>query len=577
MTAPILDVITIGRSSVDLYGQQIGGRLEDMASFAKSVGGSPTNTRSARRGSGSKSAADHPRRRRAHGPLHPRAAGARGRRTSTASRPIRTRLTALVAPRHPRRQDLPADLLPRELRRHGARPRTTSTRPSSPRARAVVHHRHAFLDGHRLRHEPQGDRGRQGRWPARRLRHRLPPEAVGPRRPRRRRGALRPLRHGDGAPADDPARLRPDRRHRGGDPHPGGARHARGPARHPRRSPPRRSSASAARWAASSFPAPFPARLEEGVHGARLSGRGLQRARRRRRLHGRLPARLAARRAAGDAPAPTPMPAAPSPSRGSCARRNIRPGRSWSISCATAAPRRALRRDPALEPSPLGDDAPAGAGRRSRRWPSTIARSSRSMADRLGAPRERDRRLQAAGRAGGGRRWRAAPWLRRAARRRATAARRCSTPPSTDSGSAGRSSCRARGRSTSSARRRRLAPRGMAARPDGQVPVLLPSRRRAGAEGAAGAALLTRLRRLPHDGPRTADRDHRRQARAGRRTRPSPRSWSGSTSSASSPTGGSSSRRRARRPGRRSRRRSAPTIHIAAASCCWAWMRRRRS
>ena len=26
-----LDLITIGRSSVDLYGQQIGGRLEDMA------------------------------------------------------------------------------------------------------------------------------------------------------------------------------------------------------------------------------------------------------------------------------------------------------------------------------------------------------------------------------------------------------------------------------------------------------------------------------------------------------------------------------------------------------------------
>ncbi len=41
--SPRLDVITIGRSSVDLYGQQIGGRLEDMASFAKSVGGSPTN------------------------------------------------------------------------------------------------------------------------------------------------------------------------------------------------------------------------------------------------------------------------------------------------------------------------------------------------------------------------------------------------------------------------------------------------------------------------------------------------------------------------------------------------------
>jgi 5-dehydro-2-deoxygluconokinase len=39
-----LDLITIGRSCVDLYGEQIGGRLEDMASFAKYVGGSPTNT-----------------------------------------------------------------------------------------------------------------------------------------------------------------------------------------------------------------------------------------------------------------------------------------------------------------------------------------------------------------------------------------------------------------------------------------------------------------------------------------------------------------------------------------------------
>ena len=39
-----LDVITIGRSSVDLYGNQVGGRLEDMTSFAKYLGGSPTNT-----------------------------------------------------------------------------------------------------------------------------------------------------------------------------------------------------------------------------------------------------------------------------------------------------------------------------------------------------------------------------------------------------------------------------------------------------------------------------------------------------------------------------------------------------
>jgi len=41
--SPGLDVITIGRASVDLYGQQIGTRLEDVGSFAKSVGGCPTN------------------------------------------------------------------------------------------------------------------------------------------------------------------------------------------------------------------------------------------------------------------------------------------------------------------------------------------------------------------------------------------------------------------------------------------------------------------------------------------------------------------------------------------------------
>ena len=39
-----LDLVAIGRAGVDLYGQQVGGRLEDMASFAKYVGGSPANT-----------------------------------------------------------------------------------------------------------------------------------------------------------------------------------------------------------------------------------------------------------------------------------------------------------------------------------------------------------------------------------------------------------------------------------------------------------------------------------------------------------------------------------------------------
>jgi 5-dehydro-2-deoxygluconokinase len=38
-----LDVICLGRAAVDLYGQQVGGRLEDMQSFAKYVGGSSAN------------------------------------------------------------------------------------------------------------------------------------------------------------------------------------------------------------------------------------------------------------------------------------------------------------------------------------------------------------------------------------------------------------------------------------------------------------------------------------------------------------------------------------------------------
>ena len=39
-----LDLICVGRAAVDLYGEQIGGRLEDMQSFTKYLGGSPANT-----------------------------------------------------------------------------------------------------------------------------------------------------------------------------------------------------------------------------------------------------------------------------------------------------------------------------------------------------------------------------------------------------------------------------------------------------------------------------------------------------------------------------------------------------
>ena len=96
MKPAALDVITIGRSSVDLYGQQVGGRLEDMASFAKAVGGCPANIAIGTARLGLKSGLHHPRRRRAHGPLHPRtdASARASRRTASSTDP--ERLTALV-------------------------------------------------------------------------------------------------------------------------------------------------------------------------------------------------------------------------------------------------------------------------------------------------------------------------------------------------------------------------------------------------------------------------------------------------------------------------------------------------
>ena len=39
-----LDLVCIGRAAVDLYGDQVGARLEDVHSFSKYLGGSPCNT-----------------------------------------------------------------------------------------------------------------------------------------------------------------------------------------------------------------------------------------------------------------------------------------------------------------------------------------------------------------------------------------------------------------------------------------------------------------------------------------------------------------------------------------------------
>jgi 5-dehydro-2-deoxygluconokinase len=41
---PVFDLACLGRAAVDLYGEQIGARLEDVATFARYLGGSPANT-----------------------------------------------------------------------------------------------------------------------------------------------------------------------------------------------------------------------------------------------------------------------------------------------------------------------------------------------------------------------------------------------------------------------------------------------------------------------------------------------------------------------------------------------------
>jgi 5-dehydro-2-deoxygluconokinase len=43
MNRPALDLIAIGRCSVDHQGQQVGGRREGVATFSKAVGGCPAN------------------------------------------------------------------------------------------------------------------------------------------------------------------------------------------------------------------------------------------------------------------------------------------------------------------------------------------------------------------------------------------------------------------------------------------------------------------------------------------------------------------------------------------------------
>ena len=218
--APRLDVITIGRSSVDLYGKQIGSRLEDVASFAKSVGGCPTNIAIGAARLGLKVGRHHRRRRRADRPLHPRAARARGRRARRRARSTAKRLTALVLLSVENDRDLPAA---------SSTARTAPTWRSREAdideafiasARRVARHRHAFLQAEHRRGAAEGDADRARRPGARSSSTSTTGRTSGasPGTPRARSATSGPTGSREHLQTRA-ARLRPDRRHRGGDAH----------------------------------------------------------------------------------------------------------------------------------------------------------------------------------------------------------------------------------------------------------------------------------------------------------------------------------------------------------------------
>ena len=492
---PNLDVITIGRSSVDLYGQQVGGRLEDMALFSKAVGGCPANIAIGTARLGLKSGLITRVGDEQMGRFIREQMVREG--VATAGHPHRS--GAAHRPRHPRRSrraHLPADLLPRELRRHGPR-RERHRRGLRRLGRRRRRHRHAFLAREHRRRADEGDPHRQRARPQGRLRRRLPAEPLGPRSamaPAKRATSrsdavtahLAPILpicdlivgteeelHIAGGSEDTLAAIRAIRAPLGGDDRlqarPDGLR------RLSRRDP--------------GLP-------RGGRQGSGLPGRGLQRARRGRCLHVRLPARLAAGEPLETAcayanacgafavsrllcsPESPTLPElqhflATAARTAPCATTRTLNHVHWATTRRRAGRTRCGPRD--RSPRPVRGD-----GRGGRRAAGAHRRSSRCSPSR---PRRGSRRPAG---------------LRHAARRHlrprgAVPRGRPSVLDRPPGRGAGLAAARFRGR-----RRSRLAARRMARRAHDQVPVLLPPGRSAGAEGAAGARALAPQRRRPH-------------------------------------------------------------------------------
>ena len=177
MTQPALDVITIGRSSVDLYGQQVGGRLEDMASFSKAVGGCPSNIAIGTARLGLKSALITRVGDEAMG----RFIREQMEREGVATAGIRTdeqRLTALVILGVRDEKTFPL-IFYRENCADMALDEDDIDEKLVVVGRRGGGDRHAFLAGQHGGGADEGDPDRQGAWPQGGVRRRLPAEPWG--------------------------------------------------------------------------------------------------------------------------------------------------------------------------------------------------------------------------------------------------------------------------------------------------------------------------------------------------------------------------------------------------------------
>ena len=316
------DLICVGRAAVDLYGEQIGGRLEDMQSFAKYLGGSPANAAVGASRLGLRVAMLTRVGDEHNGRFVRETLAAEGVDVSQV-RTDPTRLTALVFLGIRDRDTFPLVFYRERCADMGLV--ADDVEPDFIASRAsAADLGHAPVAAANVRRLPEGDAsGARGRHEGR-ARHRLPAGVVGADVAGARRAALRRIGRGQRASAAGAAAVRPRRRHRGRDSHRRRTRRDRGGAR---RDPRPYASAdrdeARTRWAAWRTPARLPKAWPGPASRSRCSTCS---ARAMRSWPGCCAAGYAARR--WPTRCATPTPAARSSSRDTAARRRCRAGKS---------------------------------------------------------------------------------------------------------------------------------------------------------------------------------------------------------------------------------------------------------